>query len=86
MLPFLILALQAVPAAAPAKPAPAPAPVAPEKEPPRFTQCMDLATGDPVRGQMDAIQWRTTGGGVLARQCLGVAYANQENGRRPPAR
>ncbi|NIJ67452.1 tetratricopeptide (TPR) repeat protein [Sphingomonas leidyi] len=78
MLPFLILALQAVPAAAPAKPAPAPALVAPEKEPPRFTQCMDLATGDPVRGQMDAIQWRTTGGGVLARQCLGVAYANQE--------
>jgi tetratricopeptide (TPR) repeat protein len=46
-------------------------------EPPRFSQCMDLATGDPAKGQADAIRWRGEGGGVLARQCLGVAYANQ---------
>lgn len=71
MLPLLILALQTAPAA-PAQTAPAP-----PKEPPRFTQCMDLATGTPVKGQDDAIQWRTEGGGFLARQCLGVAYANQ---------
>jgi len=67
MLPLLILALQTAPAPAATQ----------DKEPPRYTQCMDLATGDPVKGQADAIQWRTEGGGVLARQCLGVAYANQ---------
>ncbi|MEP9361264.1 tetratricopeptide repeat protein [Sphingomonas sp. KR3-1] len=66
MLPLLIFALQTVPA-----------PAAPGKEPPRFTQCMDLATSDPAKGQVDATMWRTEGGGVLARQCLGVSYANQ---------
>lgn len=71
MLPFLILALQTVPAPAATPPA------APGKEPPRFTQCMDLATGDPAKAITDAVQWRSEGGGVLARQCLGVAYANQ---------
>ena len=65
MLTVLIFALQT-----------APAPAAPDKEPPRFTQCMDLATSDPAKGQEDAIRWRTEGGGALARQCLGVAYAN----------
>ncbi len=65
MLLTLLLSLQDAPAAA------APG------EPPRFAQCMDLATGDPAKGQSDAIQWRSEGGGALARQCLGVAYANQ---------
>lgn len=46
-------------------------------EPPRFAECMDLATGDPVAGQANAIKWRGEGGGALARQCLGVSYANQ---------
>lgn len=46
-------------------------------EPPRFAECMDLATGDPAAGQANAIEWRGEGGGALARQCLGVAYANQ---------
>ena len=68
MLPILILALQTVPVQE--------ATAAP-KEPPRFTQCMDLATGDPAKAITDAVQWRSEGGGVLARQCLGVAYANQ---------
>ncbi|RYE00937.1 MAG: tetratricopeptide repeat protein [Sphingomonadales bacterium] len=46
-------------------------------EPPRFAECMDLATGDPAAGQANALKWRGEGGGALARQCLGVAYANQ---------
>lgn len=61
-LPFLLLIAQD---AAPA-------------EPPRFAECMDLATGDPAAGQANAIKWRGEGGGALARQCLGVAYANQQ--------
>lgn len=69
MLPLLILALQTAPAQT--------VPAAPEKEPPRFTQCMDLATSDPAKALADSVQWRSEGGGVLARQCLGVAYANQ---------
>ena len=47
-------------------------------EPPRFAECMDLATGDPSAGQANAVKWRGEGGGALARQCLGVAYANQK--------
>ncbi|MES2987076.1 MAG: tetratricopeptide repeat protein [Pseudomonadota bacterium] len=46
-------------------------------EPPRFAECMDLATGDPAAGQANAVKWRGESGGALARQCLGVAYANQ---------
>jgi tetratricopeptide (TPR) repeat protein len=53
------------------------APVRQPAEPPRFTECMDLATGDPAAGQANAIRWRGESGGALARQCLGVAYANQ---------
>jgi tetratricopeptide (TPR) repeat protein len=60
----LLLGLQDVPPAAP-------------QEPPRFTECMDLATGDPAAGQTEAVKWRMEGGGMLAQQCLGVSYANQ---------
>lgn len=66
MLLALLLIAQDAAAAAP-----------PPAEPPRFAECMDLATGDPARGQTNAIAWRGEGGGALARQCLGVAYANQ---------
>lgn len=55
----------------------APAPQATPAEPPRFAECMDLATSDPAAGQANAVKWRGEGGGALARQCLGVAYANQ---------
>lgn len=44
----------------------------------RYDQCVDLATGDPPRGAAAASQWRTNDGGFLARQCLGIAYANQQ--------
>lgn len=47
-------------------------------EPPRFAECMDLATSDPAAGQENAIKWRSEGGGAPARQCLGVAYNNQD--------
>ncbi|MHA6718034.1 hypothetical protein ACX40Y_01160 [Sphingomonas sp. RS6] len=54
-----------------------PAPV--NGEPPRFTQCMDLATGaDPQAGVADALKWQGEQGGMFARQCLAVAYANQQ--------
>ena len=62
---FFLLSLQAATAAAP-------------QEPPRYAACMDLATGDPSQGVAAAAQWRIEGGGMLARQCLGVAYANQK--------
>jgi len=65
---FILLSLQAATAAAPP----------PGQEPPRFTECMDLATGDPSQGVAAAAKWRVEGGGMLARQCLGVAYANQK--------
>jgi tetratricopeptide (TPR) repeat protein len=65
---FFLLSLQAATAAAPP----------PGQEPPRFTECMDLATGDPSQGAASAAKWRVEGGGMLARQCLGVAYANQK--------
>ncbi len=70
MLLSLLLSLQD--ATAPA------AAATPTKEPPRFSACMDQATADPSAGQAAAIQWGVEGGGMLARQCLGVAYANQQ--------
>lgn len=43
----------------------------------RYDQCVDLATSDPKAGEADAARWRIDGGGYFARQCLGIAYANQ---------
>ncbi|WP_448663472.1 tetratricopeptide repeat protein [Sphingomonas sp. CJ20] len=65
---FLLLTLQTVPAVAEGT----------AKEPARFAECMDLATGDPSSGVQNATRWRAEGGGMLARQCLGVSYANQK--------
>lgn len=58
-----------------------PAPVAPKLAGPpaptdRYAHCMDLAANDPAAGIEEGSRWRLSGGGVLARQCLGVAYAN----------
>jgi tetratricopeptide (TPR) repeat protein len=44
----------------------------------RLEKCVDLATADPRAGEAEAARWRTQGGGFLARQCLGIAYAHQE--------
>lgn len=65
-------------AAAAALPAAPPPQDAPPGETERLNQCMDLATGEPARGVREAMGWRLAGGGFLARQCLGMAYANQQ--------
>ena len=56
--------------------APAPA-AAPDPAQKRLDECLDLAATDPQRGEVKAVAWRGEGGGYRARQCLGVAYANQ---------
>jgi tetratricopeptide (TPR) repeat protein len=66
VLPFLILAAAA---AAPAKTAP---PVD------RGTACARLALSDAARAIAEANAWRLAGGGVAARQCLGMAYVQDE--------
>ena len=44
----------------------------------RYENCVALATRSPVEGASEAGAWRVVGGGYLARQCLGIAYANQQ--------
>jgi len=57
---------------------PAALPPAPTTIEARYNACVDLATSDPAQGVIDATAWRGGGGGVYARQCLGIAYANLE--------
>ncbi|WP_197460182.1 tetratricopeptide repeat protein [Sphingorhabdus sp. M41] len=45
----------------------------------RFDQCVDQAADDPAAGLLAANKWQIEGGGYLARNCLGFAYAEQEN-------
>lgn len=45
----------------------------------RFEQCLDQVTDDPASGLLTANKWQIEGGGYLARNCLGFAYAEQEN-------
>lgn len=45
----------------------------------RYDKCIALATSDPDAGAAEAGRWRLAGGGLLARQCLGIAYANKGN-------
>lgn len=86
----LLLMLQTAPAAAPA-PSPLAAPVralsltpaaAPSVAVPvdplvRLNDCLSLAGTSPKLGEVAAVRWRSEGGGYRAKQCLGVAYANQ---------
>lgn len=44
----------------------------------RFAACAALVRTDPARAVDEANAWRTVGGGVLAQQCLGLAYVAQE--------
>ena len=84
MLPALLLLLQTAPAEAPVPilgptPAPVAPPVAPAIDPQvRLNDCLALATNSPKLGEMTAARWRSEGGGYRAKQCLGVAYANQQ--------
>jgi tetratricopeptide (TPR) repeat protein len=44
----------------------------------RFNKCVDLATRNPDAAAAEAGRWQLAGGGSLARQCLGIAYANSQ--------
>lgn len=48
-------------------------PPAPARE--RWELCVERATGDPSAGLAEAERWRLAGGGFLAQQCRGMAYA-----------
>jgi len=54
--------------------APAPADAADD----RFRRCADLARTEPQRAVETAEAWRAAGGGLHARECLGLAYAALE--------
>ena len=45
----------------------------------RFDQCVDQAADDPANGLLAANKWQIEGGGYLARNCLGFAYAELED-------
>lgn len=66
MTPLLFLLLLA---------APAPLPDPAEK---RYEACAALVKSDPAKAQAEADAWRAGGGGVPARQCLGLAFVAQE--------
>jgi tetratricopeptide (TPR) repeat protein len=63
----ILLALAAAQAAA-----------SPEAGDDRFRRCADLARSEPQRAVEVAQAWRAEGGGLLARQCLGLAFAALE--------
>jgi tetratricopeptide (TPR) repeat protein len=44
----------------------------------RFVACAKLAETDPAKAAAEAEAWRVANGGLLARQCLGLAYSAQE--------
>ncbi|SOB86667.1 Tetratricopeptide repeat-containing protein [Sphingomonas guangdongensis] len=45
----------------------------------RLERCADIAAANPAEGTAAASSWRLSGGGFLARQCLGFAYAAAAN-------
>jgi tetratricopeptide (TPR) repeat protein len=50
----------------------------PSAEEARFAQCVALSETNPAKALDEAGAWQVTGGGVLARQCSGLAYAAQK--------
>lgn len=50
----------------------------PPRDDARFSACISAIDQDPEKGIAQANQWRLEGGNVLARQCLGMAYAAQK--------
>lgn len=44
----------------------------------RYKSCLDLSTGNPQAAESEAERFRVAGGGYRARQCLALAYAQQE--------
>jgi tetratricopeptide (TPR) repeat protein len=61
------------------EPASSPPPKAKTATDIRFEQCVDQAADDPANGLLTANKWQIEGGGYLARNCLGFAYAGQED-------
>ncbi len=51
---------------------------APAKGEERFAACLAMVDADPAKAIDEASTWQLAGGGVLARQCLGLAFARQE--------
>jgi len=49
----------------------------PSPEEVRYHDCRQLAASDPQQAEARANQWRLDGGGFVAQQCLGMAYANE---------
>jgi len=43
----------------------------------RYHSCLALATSDPKAAEAEADRFRIAGGGASARQCLGMAYAQE---------
>ena len=73
--------LLAVAAASPPPPAPTPPPAqAPAAAAPAspFETCVVLADKDPAKALDFASAWRLKGGGLDARQCIGLAFSAQE--------
>lgn len=65
-----------------ARPETAPQPTTPKAKSPmdsRFVQCVDEAAEDPGSGLLAANKWQIEGGGYLARNCLGFAYAELQD-------
>jgi tetratricopeptide (TPR) repeat protein len=53
-------------------------PAAPTADAARFEACVALVDSDPAQAIDRASTWQIQGGGVLARQCLGMAYGEQK--------
>ncbi|MDB5678460.1 hypothetical protein [Sphingomonas bacterium] len=47
----------------------------------RYKACLDLATSNPQAAESEAERFRSAGGGARARQCLGLAYTQEERWR-----
>ncbi|NYD90415.1 tetratricopeptide repeat protein [Sphingomonas melonis] len=82
MILILAAALQAAspaPARAPAPAAPKPKATVPDVDPraARFDRCRQLAATDPAAAQAEATRWAASGGTWFARQCAGLALAQQ---------
>ncbi len=52
-----------------------PSPLSPTEQ--RYHACLALATSDPKSAEAEADRFRIAGGGALARQCQGMAYAQE---------
>ncbi|MDB5699020.1 MAG: hypothetical protein JWN69_1824, partial [Alphaproteobacteria bacterium] len=71
-------AAQPVAPAQPERPGQRAAAAAPHSDEALFASCAALVKQDPERALAVANDWRLRGGGIFARQCLGLAYVALE--------